>query len=813
MIGPMPFGPGTQTGGSCDFRSSLSRGVVSRMGVEVGMKALALDLGSAKSEFENNNIVDMFRFKVADATFRNKATGQVVTQKTLISPDFNDEAIGVWTDAGENGTGSAFEYETMLIRASAFAQTNGEASLFFVSPGTLRKDGKPAHRAYVWKKDTGGNVTAFAYQLTGNVQTLETMLQKLSGVSKREKGERIDPYTIFWNNDAQTINHTTIFQAFSSSLSEKQKVQSRDFLTRFEKEVQLSDDVRHDRIEKYSHEYDAKLQQSYAGDIEAALEKASGGLIALFSPESFRFQLSDQRKQEIQERTRFMQEKHIQVKPAPVDNVRIKQEQKEKPIAVRNLVFKPVKKPEKPIPVRLEREEENTVPVSLAAVFIGIIHAVQDPLHPQFIPNDSDTLSDIPIQLSKRKTEDPLVSLIPASVDMIHDMSHLIPNTKQDQQPISFVSAYVGLIQAVLPEVHPLDTVIDTDPITDRKDDFTAIKDIDDNNQKTLVMLVGAFLGVQSTILIQSISKTEEKPDMIIGSIKEPVQDRKQETKPEMGTSQPVPKEIGIKKLDGFISRIHRSLHKPEKQGKMKALIRTILEEEPHVKAEVFAIMKGNIDKAAQAIKSFDEKKKKSIQKEEIVLVAQARAHIASRVPDEIRQKREHENQDKEKIKRTHAFKKRLSTYLSLYEDNKSSPDSQIIIAAFIHMELKTLNMLSQSDSDVPNTTLSDVSNEIISSIVFVLETKFGIRMPSISSDEYLCELFFSFFCLLFKHPKIEYFLSDQMQQEVIIQDLLGYNLERLLHKKALFSSAAFFALNGVIYQYQNHTVGLLKTG
>ena len=195
-MGMSPFSAGT-SGGSCDFRCSLSINVMDRMGSESAIKSQALDLATADRELHMVDPIAIYRLSAGRSTYRNKATGEIETADTLTSPDFNDELIAVWTDAGENGTGSIEEYQAIISRANAVAASKGEAAMFWISPGSaVRSDGLPEHRGYLWKKNESGEVTAYSYQFTGSNDSLSRLITTLSS-----EAEVFDSQSLLWQKE------------------------------------------------------------------------------------------------------------------------------------------------------------------------------------------------------------------------------------------------------------------------------------------------------------------------------------------------------------------------------------------------------------------------------------------------------------------------------------------------------------------------------------------------------------------------------------------------------------------------------------
>lgn len=278
MMETMPaFGPGITTGGGCDFRSSLSTNLLNRMDTQKVLKAEAVNLATAKSELGDIDPIGIYRLFVGKTTYKNKVTGDIVTETTLLSPNSNNEGPGVWTDAGEHGTGTKEEYQAILGRARELANTEGAASMFWVSPAkTKRVDGMPEHRAYLWKKNAKGEVTAYAYQLTGSIDTLSKTFSHLS-----TNASLFDSQSLLWRSSDDTISHKKIFDAYKFSLTREERDKAKDFLDRFQQETVQSDSVLSERIEKYKEQYEQQLQEVYEGDIESAVEVLASGFIAL----------------------------------------------------------------------------------------------------------------------------------------------------------------------------------------------------------------------------------------------------------------------------------------------------------------------------------------------------------------------------------------------------------------------------------------------------------------------------------------------------------------------------------------------------
>ncbi len=252
----------------CSYSSVSARASFLRMsenaGLEKALSAQALDLATAKSELIDLEPIGMTNYEVRIARYKDKLTGETVEKKTLVSPDFNGEPIGVWTDAGEYG-GTKEEYQRVVGRANELAEKKGDAAMFWVSPGKEDSKNPLPHRAYLWVKK-GDEVTAYSYSLSGSRKTLEGMMEKLGG-GKLDKP--LEDQTII--SEADAFSHARIFAAFSSSLSPNEAARSKDFLERFEAEARLPDEVRRERLRIYKETYEKELRQRYESELRKIL--------------------------------------------------------------------------------------------------------------------------------------------------------------------------------------------------------------------------------------------------------------------------------------------------------------------------------------------------------------------------------------------------------------------------------------------------------------------------------------------------------------------------------------------------------------
>ena len=276
------FIPGNITNGPCGI--SVGAGGMSfdrlvQKNTDAAFRAQALDLATGKSEHVDLEAIGIYKLKVGKAVYRHRVTNEVIEEQTLVAPDFGGEAIGVWTSAGENRLGNPKEYERIVKRARTLAQTAGETAMFWVSPGEAGFDGKPEHRAYLWKKNRNDEVTAYAYQLSGSRESLVRMMKKLD---YRDGEKKIEDQVILTSNSA-TLNSGKVFGSYVDSLTEEEKDRQVHYLEKFRRELQQSDIEKFDKLEDYQRKYEAQLKAVYKGDIESALKSVLHGMLSLTS--------------------------------------------------------------------------------------------------------------------------------------------------------------------------------------------------------------------------------------------------------------------------------------------------------------------------------------------------------------------------------------------------------------------------------------------------------------------------------------------------------------------------------------------------
>jgi len=283
--------------GLCGYSSSLSRisfGRHLREGKEMAIKSQASDLATLKSEHIDIDPIGIYRLKVARKQYRDKITGEFKEEQTLISPDFNNEPIQVWTDAGEYGFGERKEWERIDKRARNLASTDGAISMFWVSPGKDNREeaSHPPHRAYLWKKD-GDMVTAYSYQLYGTRETLTNMMRRLGG--GKDTDSRVEDQTLIIKGKSD-FGNKHVYHAYRSSLSIQEKGLYEEFVRRFEKDVQVPDRERQQKIEAYKDTYESRLKEAYTSDIAVAFQSIVHGFLFLSNKDTQDVKEDEKRK-------------------------------------------------------------------------------------------------------------------------------------------------------------------------------------------------------------------------------------------------------------------------------------------------------------------------------------------------------------------------------------------------------------------------------------------------------------------------------------------------------------------------------------
>lgn len=287
QIGPSPIGQQAACGGACDFKSSLSYDVLNRMGFDKAVKVQARDLATGESELGNVEPIGLYTLAVQKSQFRDKVSGEIRNEMTLVSGDSNGESIGVWTDAGEHGTGTREEYTKVINLAHSLAETIGPATMIWFSEGKSDGDNKPEHRVYVWKKQDDGTVEAAAYQISGSNESFQKMFQVME--QKYQAGGVSNVQGILVRGTEHSITHRDVFQAYTSSLTSQELKIHKNYISRFQQEVEsVSDNTRWDRLNRRTEFFEKKLREGYKDDIKAVVESYAQGFISRITDVSVR---------------------------------------------------------------------------------------------------------------------------------------------------------------------------------------------------------------------------------------------------------------------------------------------------------------------------------------------------------------------------------------------------------------------------------------------------------------------------------------------------------------------------------------------
>ncbi len=279
MMGGISDGPGARSANGCVFKSSLGSMAFERIAKtspEKAVTAMAFDAATASSEI-GGNVIGMYRLKVKEVEYEDKITGELVTEITLVSPDFNDEPVGVWTDEGKHGTGTIDDYKRIVSRARDLANSDTDTSMFWISPGSDESHEETPHRAYLWVKK-GDDVTAYSYSLSGKREILLKLMDNLDS-GKVDTKEPIYERTIIKKDTYLT--HEDVFNAFTKSFSYEDLDKSKAFVNQFRQEVEMPDSVRDKLLEENQKKYEKKIREDYKNDIKQALESIVVGMLGL----------------------------------------------------------------------------------------------------------------------------------------------------------------------------------------------------------------------------------------------------------------------------------------------------------------------------------------------------------------------------------------------------------------------------------------------------------------------------------------------------------------------------------------------------
>lgn len=296
-LAPIALGSGISiSDGPCGYSCGLGSEAFEQMigegiGKNTALRAQAKELAYTKTELFEQLPISLFHLKAQKRQFTDKVTNEVREEETLVSPEFGP--ISKFTDAGEHGTGTADSYTKILERANKLARTEGSYSMMWISPGEpiMYDDGVfiPEARAYLWKKDPSGEVTAYQYLLTGSQESLSKMMRKL-GYQGNETA--VENNVICRNDLDSDFTHKEVFSAFESSLSPLEKAVYEPFIDTFRIDARISDEVRLEKMDRYQDEFERKLTEAYQDDMKAALEHVVHGLMAIATTPSITNQVN-----------------------------------------------------------------------------------------------------------------------------------------------------------------------------------------------------------------------------------------------------------------------------------------------------------------------------------------------------------------------------------------------------------------------------------------------------------------------------------------------------------------------------------------
>ncbi len=276
-----PVLPGVKTVGGCVFDSCLGQAAFGGIAVknpEAALKAMALDAATAKGEIGGE--LGRVNFRIKEASYIDKVTNQQVIQNTLVSEDFGGKTISDVTDHGQHNTGTRQEYRRIIDRANLISQTEGDASIFWVSPGS--ESNGTAHRASLLIKH-GDEVVEYWFSLTGSRNSLARMMKKL-GCQDERKNESLEDQTIIRKGEDLHLTRQEIFHAHVNSLTKDEETASKQFIAKLRQEVALPDEVLEKRLQSSQKHYEVEIkkrQEVYKKDIKQALESIAVGFIGL----------------------------------------------------------------------------------------------------------------------------------------------------------------------------------------------------------------------------------------------------------------------------------------------------------------------------------------------------------------------------------------------------------------------------------------------------------------------------------------------------------------------------------------------------
>lgn len=287
MAAPGFYGPGGASVGGCVYDGALgsgSFGEIAKSGIETAVRAMAVDAATTRGEIQWQ--IGRTAFKVRETTYKDKLTKQDVTATTLVD-EVGGQTISRVTDGGEYGNGTPEEYRRIVDRANLLAQTEGDASMFWVSPGKEANGVNVANRAALLLKK-GDTVTQYWISLSGDKKSLGETMKKL-GYEDNGKDIPLEDQVIIKKGD-NGLSRKDVYNAFVQSLTPADMAGSGQFIRKLREEVAMSDGALARRQEEYQREYEKQIKsdlekkkniESTINDIKEALGPIAQGYAAI----------------------------------------------------------------------------------------------------------------------------------------------------------------------------------------------------------------------------------------------------------------------------------------------------------------------------------------------------------------------------------------------------------------------------------------------------------------------------------------------------------------------------------------------------
>lgn len=277
MSGPvMGLGGGVSPDGPCGFSGNYARSAFLRLDQKVGReKALetqAMDLTTAQNELFDGNPIGISHYKVRKGRYLDRVQGKFVETNTLVSEDFGGEAIGEWT--GISGVNGKEEYRKIVDRANSLAETSGNATMVWISPGSEKSGSFTPHRLIVWEK-RGDDVKSSFYSIAGSHENLNRLLSQLGDNS--QENIPLENRVVLKTGSSGLITHKDVYHSYSASFDVQERQKYKVMLERFKKESGISDDARVKNLAAQKKLYLEHLNNIYQDDIGRAVESIAQG--------------------------------------------------------------------------------------------------------------------------------------------------------------------------------------------------------------------------------------------------------------------------------------------------------------------------------------------------------------------------------------------------------------------------------------------------------------------------------------------------------------------------------------------------------